>query len=982
MKGKFLVISKTLLVVFILVWNGISMGDERIFSEYLIDTNGNLLLTLENSPIIIDSDQDFNNYNLTGDGSPTSPYLITNLNISTNDEYGIKISSTTKYFIIYNCEITAKDYGIYISNVESETAQIINNVCDGAQIDGIFVQNTLFATITSNICKNNGKFGIHLIASTYSIINYNSLYNCGLMVEEFLEENYCTYLIDSNTVNDLPLGYLTNLTNTNIITPFGQLILVNISEVTISNQECSFASIGIALIYSSNVNVTNNVLSNNSMYGIYVYSSQYIELSNNICFNNTVGIKTSSCGSLNVINNTCQYNWEGIQVIDTLTVKLNKNTCTGNWWSGVFISDSNDSFAEQNELFNNTYGIFLQNSDYSNVVNNVIKYNSWGGLYIAYSKSSVITNNSLICDGLFIIEYELEGYMSHTIKNNTVNGLPLGFLSNLVGHSINESYGQLYLINSTQVEIRGQNCSFTNVGISLLYSQNCSIVNTICSYNGYVGIYILESPSTILINNTCSNNDYNGVLMYFSESSRLESINCANNKNHGAVVMFSDSTFIENSSFTNNLNCGLKVEYVYNSIITNNLFASNNETGLRIVYSDYSVVINNTSTNNKNYGMYLRSCSSSTVVSNVFYGDGLFIGQEFSVEEYLSYVIKDNIVNNMPFGYFYDLFNTTIEGQYGQIFLVNCSKVLINNQNFSNTSTGLTLAYSLNCQISDNVFANIKEDALYIFYSPNSFISNNSFTNNKRVMFMLGAPFSIFENNECENSLEDIFLSSSQSIEVIANTFVNCINKGIHLISCSFANIERNEFRNNSIGLLVASSRNVSIFNNSYIENEWGIYLSTSYFSTIVSNSFVNNFGGIKISSSDNCLVFYNLVTNCIDYGLILNEYADNNVIYNNDFVENKWLGTSQAYDDGVNNTWYNITLLEGNYWSDWSGVGNYSIDGIARNVDPYPSHLPYTFNIDSTNRKLYLLILLAIPIAVLPIVYFSYKKRKFWFFK
>ncbi|MEM4161113.1 MAG: hypothetical protein QW531_03945, partial [Thermoplasmata archaeon] len=52
--------------------------------------------------------------------------------------------------------------------------------------------------------------------------------------------------------------------------------------------------------------------------------------------------------------------------------------------------------------------------------------------------------------------------------------------------------------------------------------------------------------------------------------------------------------------------------------------------------------------------------------------------------------------------------------------------------------------------------------------------------------------------------------------------------------------------------------------------------------------------------------------------------------------------GNSQAYDSVGGNYWYDNTVNEGNYWSNWDGNGNgtanaYPIDGGAGASDWYP---------------------------------------------
>ncbi|MHA2085859.1 MAG: hypothetical protein ACW992_11310, partial [Candidatus Thorarchaeota archaeon] len=45
----------------------------------------------------------------------------------------------------------------------------------------------------------------------------------------------------------------------------------------------------------------------------------------------------------------------------------------------------------------------------------------------------------------------------------------------------------------------------------------------------------------------------------------------------------------------------------------------------------------------------------------------------------------------------------------------------------------------------------------------------------------------------------------------------------------------------------------------------------------------------------------------------------------------------SQGFDEGRNNTWYDATTEEGNWWSDYSGSGTYIIDGPSNSADQYP---------------------------------------------
>jgi len=95
---------------------------------------------------------------------------------------------------------------------------------------------------------------------------------------------------------------------------------------------------------------------------------------------------------------------------------------------------------------------------------------------------------------------------------------------------------------------------------------------------------------------------------------------------------------------------------------------------------------------------------------------------------------------------------------------------------------------------------------------------------------------------------------------------------------------------------------------------------------------------GIYLESSDNSTFTYNHFQNNTDYGIFVsNDLCDSNIFHHNAFYINVLnLGTSQAYDDGTNSTWYDVTTNEGNFWNDHSETGNYSIDG-GKFFDLYP---------------------------------------------
>jgi len=105
---------------------------------------------------------------------------------------------------------------------------------------------------------------------------------------------------------------------------------------------------------------------------------------------------------------------------------------------------------------------------------------------------------------------------------------------------------------------------------------------------------------------------------------------------------------------------------------------------------------------------------------------------------------------------------------------------------------------------------------------------------------------------------------------------------------------------------------------------------------------------GVPIDNGIEIWSNYSIVTNNIisnnNNGIYIPGFS-NNLLYHNNFINN----TQNAYDEGEN-TWYDITLNQGNYWDDYNesdknndGIGDtpYTIPG-GDNQDKFPIMSPY----------------------------------------
>ncbi|MBA7556089.1 hypothetical protein ES705_48787 [subsurface metagenome] len=163
-------------------------------------------------------------------------------------------------------------------------------------------------------------------------------------------------------------------------------------------------------------------------------------------------------------------------------------------------------------------------------------------------------------------------------------------------------------------------------------------------------------------------------------------------------------------------------------------------------------------------------------------------------------------------------------------------------------------------------------------------------------------------------------------------------------------NVSNNSIKNLNEGLGIYDCFNTSILNNSFsYSSECGVFISSNIGGIIQSNFVSFNKIGIILRGSSFNVLTDNIIQENELHGIQINNiqhysdtiYSTNNTLYKNYLISNNQGGKSQAYDEGINNTWHNPSILIGNSWTDWSGEGNYSIDGSSNSLDLYPSVVP-----------------------------------------
>jgi parallel beta-helix repeat protein len=553
--------------------------------------------------------------------------------------------------------------------------------------------------------------------------------------------------------------------------------------------------------------------------------------------------------------------------------------------------------------------------------------------------------------------------------------------------SVSPSNAPISSVDNTTYTMTGNIMSPSYAGI--IVERNNTVIDGsgwTLQGDGNINGFYLNNVSYITIRNVNFNDFDCAISAYFCSNIIISGNNMTNNVADGVDLYYSSNCIVSGNNVTNGVD-GIDLTHSSNNSVSGNTIADNSNDAIFIDSSNFNSITGNTLTNNFS-GIELDWSSNNSISGNTFTGDGL------TVYDSHQNLVENNTVNGMPLVYLEGVTNYVV-GDAGQVVLVSCDGITVENLSLSNICVGVQLWQTNDSIVSDNNITNNCDgvdlyyscsnvingnmffgNGLYVWYSYNNVVADNM-VNGRPLVYLEGvsgytveqdagqvilvdSTYIIVENLDLSNTSQGVELWGTNDTEIVGNNIANNNDCGILLDSSSDGNIiGGNNLTQDGAGIMILSSSDSNLVSGNIVsDNGMGIMVMYSCGSnSVTGNEITNNIYGLWLFdlytyNSNNSFSANNVTNNNVGINLI---DASGNSIYHNNFINN----TSQVGSSQSTNAWDDGYPSGGNYWSDYEGMDCYSgpnqnvvgSDGIgdtpyvidANNMDHYPLMGPFS---------------------------------------
>ncbi|MEA3293473.1 MAG: NosD domain-containing protein, partial [Euryarchaeota archaeon] len=316
--------------------------------------------------------------------------------------------------------------------------------------------------------------------------------------------------------------------------------------------------------------------------------------------------------------------------------------------------------------------------------------------------------------------------------------------------------GSVIILSADMITLEGFNVTNSgdlagDAGIKVLSCSNSISGNT--AINNYLDIFLYYSSNNTVTDNNVSVERYS-PLLNSSINNRYDIYNSSSNDTIIQLPTFPPliqhpPTHPPSLPLLNGNGYGIGIFLYYSSInnISDNTVSNNGWYGIYLSFSGNNDISGNTLNDNNDDGIRLLYSSNNILTNNTFENNGLFVDSSYHN------TVEDNTVNDEPLVYLEDADDVEVINA-GQVILVNCTNITVENLDLSNTSVGIELWQTENSRIKNNKMSNNNDDGIELMDSTNNVISGNNVFDNSDNGILLGFSRSniIYLNNIMNNT--------------------------------------------------------------------------------------------------------------------------------------------------------------------------------------------------------------------------------------
>ncbi|MFX1500152.1 MAG: NosD domain-containing protein [Promethearchaeota archaeon] len=819
-------------------------------------------------------------------------------NVNNNTDIGIYLYSECDNNTISGNNLKNNTQGIYLrsSNNNTISGNTVNN-----NTDGIYLEKSSNNTILGNFIKNNQEYGITITdaesqnntiyqnmligitnkyANDIGTNNYWNTINIGNYWENHttpdaeydgIVNNPYTWISGGTSVDNFPLA----------MSPIHDGEKIHIDDTGVSGYNWSVIKKWTTWVSGSGKYFDHYIIDGLEIDAGGIGSCIEIENSN-------VYFIIKNC---TIYNSGNSFFDAGIKLSNTNNGSLLNNTCSNNGDHGILLEDNsnNNTILGNTANNNNNYGIFIIDSSNNTISGNTANNNEERGINSQYDSHNNIISGNIANNnqdtGISIITGN-----NHIIKGNIANnngtynqnfGIYLSYISNsnILGNTANNNNANgIDLESSENNTISGNTVNNNNViGIDLESSENNTISGNTANDNIEYGINLEDNCSTNTISgNTIRNNNLCGI--------NISTSDCQENLFYNNIINNSINAFDNGNNYWNNSMIGNSwsdyngsdlnddgigdTPYSLNGVIDYLPIFDDGDSinPVIIIFSpeDYETFGNtppsiNVSITDPNLEHTWFSIQNNTGIPYLFdwkgnitqdqwdlFGNGLII---------ITFYANDSAGNNQ----------TQVLHVRKRVGIWHLSPFIIDdsgkgnytwevafNEGLCNGSGSLTDPYIIDNIIIDGQKTN---SCLEIRNSRSYFVIRDSiFYNSGNLEYMAGLKLvstnngQLVSNNCSINFRNGIFLDSCENILISDNTVSNNSYNGIFLSSCTDISIMNNEDTinrngNHGIHLRLSDSNKINFSTINY-NNEYGLYLEDSSYNNITNNDLRYNYKG------------------------------------------------------------------------------------------------------------------------------------------